>query len=105
MSAAGRPEFLARYWVESFEPLAKVAEIIAGEQSSGTFLKLAGESEELKARARARVVAIEPQEPAHAPSLNSEHLVRTPQTGSFNRGEIVIAFPIGNVGLGCEVLA
>ena len=32
-----RAEFLARYWVESPEPIEKVAEVIAGEQSSGTF--------------------------------------------------------------------
>lgn len=98
MNAAGRPEFLARYWVESFEPLAKVAEIIAGEQSSGTFLQLAGESEAVKARARARVVSITPQETVAAPSLHSEHLVRKAHAGGFQRGEITIAFPIANVG-------
>ena len=52
MNPNGRPEFRARYWVESFEPLEKVAEIIAGEQSSGTFLRLAGETDELRERSR-----------------------------------------------------
>ena len=98
MNPSTRPEFLAKYWVESFEPLAKVAEIIAGEQSSGTFLQLAGETDELKERARARVVSVKLQEPAAVPSLQSEHLARKPHRGDFHRGEIVVAFPIGNVG-------
>ena len=98
MNPSTRPEFLAKYWVESFEPLAKVAEIIAGEQSSGTFLQLPGETDELKERARARVVSVTPHEPAGAASLHSEHLARKPHRGDFHRGEIVVAFPIGNVG-------
>lgn len=104
MNAAARPEFVARYWVESFEPLARVADVIAGEQSSGTFLQLAGESAELKARARARVVSITPQETAAAPSLHSEHLVRREAGEGFHRGEIAIAFPIGNVGANLSAL-
>jgi len=48
---AGRPartELRATYLLESCEPLERVAEVIAGEQSSGTFLRLAGETDELK---------------------------------------------------------
>ena len=51
-NATSRAEFRAIYRIESPEPLDKVAEVIAGEQSSGTFLALAGETEDLKARAR-----------------------------------------------------
>ncbi|GAA4342246.1 hypothetical protein GCM10023165_23790 [Variovorax defluvii] len=50
--APNRSEFVARYFVESPESLPKAAEIIAGEQSSGTFLELPGETDELKGRAR-----------------------------------------------------
>ena len=39
-----RAEFIARYRVESPESLERVADVIAGEQSSGTFLALAGET-------------------------------------------------------------
>ena len=43
MSQPGaRSEFTARYFVESTVPSDKVAEIIAGEQSSGTFVTLPG---------------------------------------------------------------
>ena len=104
MNPNGRPEFRARYWVESFEPLEKVAEIIAGEQSSGTFLRLAGETDELRERSRARVVSISPLEAAPLPSLHSEHLVRKGHRGEFARGEIVVAFPIANVGTNISTL-
>ena len=47
-----RPEFTARYFVESSVPSEKAAQVIAGEQSSGIFTALPGETEELKARSR-----------------------------------------------------
>jgi uncharacterized protein YgbK (DUF1537 family) len=49
---------VARYRIETGLEPERVAEIIAGEQSSGTFLPVPGETEELKARARARVVGV-----------------------------------------------
>ncbi len=99
-----RPEFLARYQVESFEPLEVTAEVIAGEQSSGTFLKLAGETDELMQRARARVVSVQEQHRSAHPSLHSEHLKRRGRSGEVRRGEVVIAFPIHNVGANLSTL-
>jgi ribulose-bisphosphate carboxylase large chain len=93
-----RAEFRARYWVESADSLQKVADVIAGEQSSGTFLALAGESEEVKRRSRARVVRIDPLPPAHEPSLHSAYAARRGHDGVYHRGEVEIAFPIANVG-------
>lgn len=61
--APNRSEFIARYFIESPEPLQKAAEIIAGEQSSGTFLALPGETDELKERARARSCESRPRKP------------------------------------------
>ena len=43
--APNRSEFIARDFIESPEPLQRAAEIIAGEQSSGTFLELPGETD------------------------------------------------------------
>ena len=96
-SASPRREFTARYFVESADPLQKVAEIIAGEQSTGTFLELPGETVEVKQRARARVLRIEPQAPAFTPSLDSALLQRRGEGGLYHRGEIEIAFPVDNV--------
>ncbi|WP_211167071.1 ribulose-bisphosphate carboxylase large subunit family protein [Aromatoleum evansii] len=93
-----RAEFRARYWVESPDPLQKVADVIAGEQSSGTFLALASESEDLKRRSRARVVRIDPLPPGHEPSLHSAYVARHRDAEVYHRGEIEIAFPIDNVG-------
>ncbi len=93
-----RAEFSARYLVESSVASEKVAQVIAGEQSSGTFLALPGESDELKERSRARVVAIEPLAPALAPALPSAFVERHAHGGVFHRAEIEIAFPVDNVG-------
>lgn len=100
----GRAEFRARYLVESPDPLERVAEVIAGEQSSGTFLALPGESDELKQRSRARVTRIDPLPAMPAPSLFSALVERRGHSGAYQRGEIEIAFPIGNVGANLPML-
>jgi len=99
MSASRRrAEFTARYFVESSVPSDQVAEVISGEQSSGTFLSLPGETEQLKDRSRARVTQIEVLAPALAPTLASAFVDRNGAAGPFYRAHIDIAFPIENVG-------
>ena len=93
-----RKEFTARYLVESSVPSEQVAEIIAGEQSSGTFLSLPGETDELKARSRARVTRIHMLDAVSMPTLPSAQVTRHPHDGVFYRAEIDIAFPVDNVG-------
>lgn len=99
-----RAEFTARYFVESSVPSEAVAELIAGEQSSGTFLALPGETRELKARSRARVTQVEPLPPVTTPSLHSALVERRSHDGVFHRAEIEIAFPIANVGANLSTL-
>jgi ribulose-bisphosphate carboxylase large chain len=99
-----RPEFTARYFVESSMPMERVAETIAGEQSSGTFMALPGETDELKQRSRARVTRIEVLPPAEEPSLQSAFVDRRGGKQSFNRAEIEIAFPVDNVGANISTL-
>ena len=60
---------VARYWLETGDDPMRAAETIAGEQSSGTFLKLATETPELKARSGARVEALEILDVSDTPSL------------------------------------
>jgi ribulose-bisphosphate carboxylase large chain len=95
----------ARYRIETALPLEQTAEIIAGEQSSGTFLPIPGETEELKARARARVLEILPLDSVPVPSLPG---ARTPQgmTGSiaYQRAEITLSFPFDNLGTNLPTL-
>lgn len=97
-ASSARRDFTARYLVESFEPIEKAAEVIAGEQSCGTFLTLPGETADLKERARARVLSVEPLEPSPTPSLPNAFADRKGVTGPFNRGIVEISFPIHNVG-------
>ena len=97
-SAPNRPEFRARYLVESSVPSDRVAQVIAGEQSSGTFLALPGETEQLKERSRARVVRVQSLPPVFEPTLESAFVARQGHAGVFHRAEIEIAFPTENVG-------
>ena len=99
-----RTEFTARYFVESPDLLPKVAETIAGEQSSGSFVELPGETGELKQRARARVTRIEPQAPVPEASLPSALVERRRHVGPYHCGEIEIAFPADNVGANLPTL-
>ncbi|QOT78035.1 ribulose-bisphosphate carboxylase large subunit family protein [Cupriavidus basilensis] len=101
---AARAEFTARYFVESSLPAEKIAQVIAGEQSSGTFLTLPGETAQLKERSRARVVNIHSLPPTLEPSLRSAYIERRGSQGVFHRAEIEIAFPIENVGPNLPVL-
>lgn len=99
-----RAEFTARYFVESSIPMEQVAETIAGEQSSGTFLPLPGETAELKQRSRARVTRIDALPPSAQPSLRSAFVERRARKDTFHRAEIEIAFPVDNVGANLSTL-
>ena len=99
-----RAEFTARYFIESAVPIEQAAEIIAGEQSSGTFMSLPGETDALKSRSRARVTRIDTLPPVLEPSLRSAFVERRAHKGVFHRAEIEIAFPIANVGANLPTL-
>ncbi len=96
---------IARYRVETCLPLEQVAETIAGEQSSGTFLPVPGETEELKARSRAKVLKIEGLEAVDQPSLMGGRKPRG-ATGllKYQRAEITLEFPLANLGANLPTL-
>ena len=48
----------ARYWIETAFPLSQAADTMAGEQSTGTFLRVPGETDELRELYAARVESI-----------------------------------------------
>ena len=60
MPADAHETVRATYLIETPHPVERAAEILAGEQSSGTFTQVPGETEELKQTFRARVQCIEP---------------------------------------------
>ena len=86
----------ARYLLESAYPIERAAEAIAGEQSSGTFVALPGETPELRARAGARVERIERIGETDTPSLPGAGRPANP--ARYTRGEIEISWPLDNLG-------
>jgi 3-oxoisoapionate-4-phosphate decarboxylase len=80
------------YLIETAGSPEKLAERIASDQSTGTFVPVPGETDELKNRVAARLVAIRQLEPAAKSSFPSD------ETGPFNRAEADIAFPIDAIG-------
>jgi len=89
---------LATYWIETPWPLEKAVEVMAGEQSCGTFVRVPGETEELRARFGAQIVRITELEPVDEPSLPGS---RAPKGGGrprYRRAEVVLSFPLENLG-------
>lgn len=102
--------FEARYLIETPLDPAHVAEVLAGEQSCGTFTRVEGETDALRERARATVESIEELEPVPAPSLPNGWLERRaaagkPLAGPFRRARLRVRFPVANVGANLPTLA
>jgi ribulose-bisphosphate carboxylase large chain len=79
------------YYIESAIEPERAAGILAGEQSSGTFVPVPGESERIRERHAAHIVSVRPLG-ERAPSLPS----RT-RPDRVNAAEIVVEFPMENV--------
>ena len=88
----------ATYLIETPLEPARVAEVLAGEQSSGTFVRVAGETDALRQRSRATVSTLEELEPLPAPSLPSAWLQRHPPSGPWRRARVTVDFPLANIG-------
>ena len=84
---------VADYELESPLPLEKAAAVIAGEQSSGTFVKLPGETEGLIAASGARVESIE--ETGSSPTASLPCRIKSSR---YTRGRIRLSWPLDNMG-------
>lgn len=87
---------LATYLIETPMPLERAAEIMAGEQSTGTFTAVPGETEAVKQRYGAQVTGIKPLEPVSSPTLPGAAPADAGQ--GYNRGEVTLSFPLHNFG-------
>ena len=87
----------ANYWIETAFPIAQAAASMAGEQSTGTFLRVPGETDELRERYAACVEKIEEREPASEPSLPGSG---TPHKwdGIRRTAEVTLSWPLHNIG-------
>jgi ribulose-bisphosphate carboxylase large chain len=90
---------IATYLIETPHTLEHAAAVIAGEQSSGTFVSVPGETNELKERFGAQVLRIEPLDTIAAPSLPGSKPPRSAGARvEYRRGRVVISFPLHNFG-------
>ncbi|HZH60138.1 MAG TPA: RuBisCO large subunit C-terminal-like domain-containing protein, partial [Metabacillus sp.] len=90
---------LATYHIETPYDLEYAAKVMAGEQSTGTFITVPGETEELKDRFAAKVVSIEELEVVSTPTLPGSKLPnRSNESISYHRGRVVLSFPLHNFG-------
>ncbi len=95
----------ATYLIETPLAPAKVAEVMAGEQSCGTFTRVHGETDDLRARARAIVESVEKLDAAETPALPNNWLERQRTPGPWQRARITISFPTANIGANLPTLA
>ncbi|MFJ1298564.1 ribulose-bisphosphate carboxylase large subunit family protein [Pseudomonadota bacterium AL_CKDN230030165-1A_HGKHYDSX7] len=96
----------ATYLIETPLDPARVAEVMAGEQSCGTFTRVQGETDELRARARAVVEDITLLDAADRPALPNAWLDRQhPEARRYQRARVRIAFPTANIGANLPTLA
>jgi len=89
----------ATYLIETPLAVEKAAASLAGEQSSGTFVAVPGETEELKQRFAARVEQITPLETVSQASLPGRSA-----SGRFQRAEVVVSWSIENFGFNLPTL-
>ena len=87
----------ARYWIETAWPLEEAAATMAGEQSTGTFIRVPGETDELRERYGARVEKLTPLGEVGQPSLPGSGL---PRSGPATRrtAEVTLSWPLHNPG-------
>lgn len=89
----------ARYEIETPYPIEDAAEAMAGEQSSGTFVDVPGETDSLREHHGASVLEVtdlgavdEPTLPGSRPPDDVDGSV------TYRRAEVILSFPVENVG-------
>jgi len=87
--------FEADYLIETQASPQRAAEVMAGEQSSGTFVKIPGETPELKERSAARIERLEVLESVASPSLPG---AITADAGKVSRARVTLSWPLHNIG-------
>ena len=90
----------ASYYIETPYAPEKAAAVLAGEQSSGTFVAVPGETEELKQRFAARVEAIELLEAVDEPAIPGAGS----KEGKYHRAIVKVSWSIENFGYNLPVM-
>lgn len=90
----------ARYYIETPYSVEKAAAVLAGEQSSGTFVAVPGETEELKNRFAARVEQIQHLETVKEPAIPGA----SSPDGMYRRAFVEISWSVENFGFNLPTL-
>ncbi len=90
----------ATYFIETPFAPEKAAAVLAGEQSSGTFVAVPGETEELKQRFAARVESVELLETVNQPAIPGAES----KEGKYHRSIVKVSWSIENFGYNLPVL-
>jgi ribulose-bisphosphate carboxylase large chain len=94
----GSERIRARYWIETAFPLEEAAETMAGEQSTGTFIRVPGETNELRERYAAKVENITELGVAERPSLPGSGLPKKSSDNVRRTAEVTLSWPLDNPG-------
>lgn len=90
----------ATYYIETPYAPEKAAAVLAGEQSSGTFVAVPGETEELKQRFAAKVESVEVLETVNEPAIPGA----TSKEGKYHRAIVKVSWSIENFGYNLPVM-
>jgi ribulose-bisphosphate carboxylase large chain len=93
----------AIYCIETPLPLDQAAAILAGEQSSGTFVAVPGESDALRARFGARVESLEPIGESSTPSLPGSRAT-TDGPRVYRQARLAVSWSVENFGTNLSAL-
>lgn len=93
----------ASYLVETPFDLDRACKVMAGEQSCGTFTRLAAETDELSQHHAARVESIEPLESVTTPSLPMPTRPQ-PHGTHYQRARVKLSWPLANCGTSLATL-
>ena len=88
----------ATYLIETAFPLAQAAATMAGEQSTGTFVRVPGETDELREAHAARVEELVALGEVAAPSLPGSGLPKGGGDGKRRSARVTLSWPISNFG-------
>lgn len=90
----------AKYYIETPYAPEKAAQVLAGEQSSGTFVAVPGETDELKQRFSARIEKIELLDTVKEPAIPGA----VSKTGLYHRANVEVSWSIENFGYNLPVM-
>jgi ribulose-bisphosphate carboxylase large chain len=97
--AMASDRIVATYLIETPGSPEQAAQVLAGEQSTGTFVAVPGETAELKERYAARIERVTPLGETDRPGLPGAKA-----SSVYKRAELVVSFPLETVGTNLPVL-